>query len=98
MSLFSSKPATPRYDLLDRHEEHLIEKAQAENIREPYVANNRDAVWVGDRIAAVIENPTPRWWYIAVSMAASLAGLTGLGILYLVTTGVGVWGENNSTN
>ena len=35
-------------------------------IREPYVTNNRDAVWVGNRIASVIENPTPLWWYIAV--------------------------------
>ena len=49
----------PRYDLLAKHEEEEIERAHQENIREPYVTHNRDAVWVGDRIASVIENPTP---------------------------------------
>jgi molybdopterin-containing oxidoreductase family membrane subunit len=94
----STKPARPRYDLIERHEEALIEKAHQENIREPYVINNRDAAWVGDRIASVIENPTPLWWYIAVSVAGGVASFAALGILYLIITGVGVWGENNSAN
>ncbi len=94
----SSKPAPARYDLLEKYEEAEITKARAEMVREPYVANNHDAVWVGDRIAAVIENPTPLWWYIAVAIAATFASFTGLGLLYLITTGVGVWGENNSAN
>ena len=29
---------------------------------------------------------------------STLASFTGLGLLYLITTGVGVWGENNSAN
>jgi molybdopterin-containing oxidoreductase family membrane subunit len=94
----STKPDRPRYDLLEKHEEELIDRAHEENIREPYVINNRDAVWVGDRIASVIENPTPLWWYIAVSIAGGVASFTAIGILYLITTGVGVWGENNSAN
>jgi molybdopterin-containing oxidoreductase family membrane subunit len=91
-------PSGPRYDMVDRHEELEIAKANEEMIREPYVTNNRSAQWVGDQIAAVIEKPTPRWWFIAVSIAGSMAGLAGLGILYLISTGVGVWGQNNSTN
>ncbi|HEX4139917.1 MAG TPA: hypothetical protein VHY09_06185, partial [Candidatus Methylacidiphilales bacterium] len=94
----STKPAPPRYDLLARHEEAETERAQREIIREPYVTNNRSAAWVGDRIASAIENPTPLWWYIAVSIAGGVASFTGLGILYLIVTGVGVWGENNSAN
>jgi hypothetical protein len=94
----STKPAPPRYDLLARHEEEEVERAHQENIREPYVTHNRNAVWVGDRIASVIENPTPLWWYIAVSIAGGVASFTALGILYLICTGVGVWGENNSAN
>ena len=42
--------------------------------------------------------PAPLWWWIAVAIAAGLAALTPIGILYLITTGVGVWGENNSAN
>ncbi len=94
----NTKITPPRYDLLARHEDNERAQAEQEIVREPYVTNNRDAVWVGDRIAAAIENPTPMWWYIATSIAASVAGLAGLGILYLILTGVGVWGENNSAN
>ena len=94
----SLKPSAPRYDLLARHEEAEIEQARKDLVREPYVTNGHDAVWIGDRIAAVVENPAPLWWYIAVSIAGSIAGLTGIGILYLITTGVGVWGENKSAN
>ena len=100
MSYFtpSTKPDAPRYDLIARHEEAETERAHREILREPYVNNNRNAAWVGDQIAAVIENPTPLWWYIGVAISAFLASFTGLGLLYLISTGVGVWGENNSAN
>ena len=70
----SLKPSAPRYDLLARHEEAEIEQARKDLVREPYVTNGHDAVWIGDRIAAVVENPAPLWWYIAVSIAGSIAG------------------------
>src|SRR5271156_1924901 len=94
----STKLTPPRHDLLAKHEDAERARAQQEIIREPYVSHDRDAIWVGDRIASVIENPTPLWWYIAVSIAGGVASFTAIGILYLITTGVGVWGENNSAN
>jgi Ni/Fe-hydrogenase subunit HybB-like protein len=94
----TTKLASPPHDPLTGFSQAEIEQARQENIREPYVMNNHDAVWVGDRIASVIENPTPMWWYVAVAIAAFVASFTGLGLLYLITTGVGVWGENNSAN
>src|SRR5260221_10877341 len=94
----STKPAPPRYDLLAEHEEHEIAQARRELVREPYIAHGRDAAWLGDHIAAIIETPAPLWWYIAVAIAGGLASFTGLGILYLITTGVGVWGENKAAN
>jgi len=93
-----SKQPAPRYDLLAQHEETEIAKARQELVREPYVAHGRDATWVGDHIARVVENPAPMWWYIAVSIAGGVAGLTGICVLYLISTGVGVWGENKSAN
>src|SRR5580658_2254837 len=96
MSYFT--PTTVPADPLNRHESAEIARAREQLIREPYVTNNRDATWVGDRIAAVIENPTPLWWYIAVSIAGGVASFAAIGILYLITTGVGVWGENRAAN
>ena len=55
-------------------------QARAELVREPYVANGRDAAWVGDHIASVVQNPAPLWWWIASVIAAGVAAFTGLGI------------------
>ena len=100
MSYFkpTTTPAPARYDLLARHEEAETIAARREIVREPYVTNDRDATWVGDRIAAVVENPAPLWWYLAVGFFGTLASFAAIGILYLICTGVGVWGENNSAN
>ena len=51
--------------MLARHEDAEITQARREIVREPYVDNDRSAAWVGDRIASVVENPAPLWWYIA---------------------------------
>src|SRR6201996_7551154 len=96
MSYFT--PSTVPADPLNRHESAEIARARAELVREPLVNNERSAAWVGDHIASVVENPAPLWWYIAVSIAGGLAGLTGIGVLYLISTGVGVWGENRAAN
>jgi Ni/Fe-hydrogenase subunit HybB-like protein len=92
-------PAEPVHDPLSRHNEPPeYARARQELIREPYVANEHNASWVGDRVASVIQNPAPLWWWIALGISAAVASLAVLGILYLITTGIGVWGENNSAN
>jgi Ni/Fe-hydrogenase subunit HybB-like protein len=96
MSYFT--PTTVPADPLNRHESSEITRAREELVREPYVTNERTAAWVGDQIAAVVENPAPLWWWIATATAAGVASFTAIGILYLICTGVGVWGENNSAN
>ena len=96
MSYFT--PSTVPVDPLNRHESAEIARARQELIREPYVNNERSAAWVGDHIASVIENPAPLWWWIALSIAGGLASFTGICILYLISTGVGVWGENKAAN
>jgi molybdopterin-containing oxidoreductase family membrane subunit len=96
MSYFT--PSTVPADPLNRHESAEIARARQELIREPYVNNERSAAWVGDHIASVIENPAPLWWWIALSIAGGLASFTGICILYLISTGVGVWGENKAAN
>ena len=46
----------------------------AELERQPLVLNQRGMGWLSDRIAGIVEGPTPRWWWIAfVPMAARTA-------------------------
>ncbi len=37
----------------------------------------------------------PRSWYIAFAVSVSLLGMLGLSVVYLIATGVGVWGNNS---
>ena len=92
-------PAEPAHEAVPhRNDPPEYAHARRELIREPYVTNDRNAAWVGDQVASVVQNPVPLWWYIAVAVAGGLASLAGIGIGYLILTGVGVWGENNSAN
>ncbi|MBX3745177.1 MAG: polysulfide reductase NrfD [Verrucomicrobiae bacterium] len=62
--------------------------------RVPLVLNQRPHSWISDKIAGIAEGKTPTWWWIA--LAISMTGmLTMFGmIVYLISTGVGVWGLN----
>lgn len=63
--------------------------------REPLVKNQRSMAWITDKVSGVVERKTPLWWWIAVLISGSIATLTPLGLTYLVSTGVGVWGNNS---
>ncbi|HZC34305.1 MAG TPA: NrfD/PsrC family molybdoenzyme membrane anchor subunit, partial [Chthoniobacterales bacterium] len=62
--------------------------------RPPMVLNNRSMSWITNLIAGIPEQKTPRWWYITTAITGSIAGFGVLCILYLLFTGVGVWGNN----
>jgi Ni/Fe-hydrogenase subunit HybB-like protein len=62
--------------------------------RPPMVLNNRSMSWITNLIAGIPEQKTPLWWYITIGITGSLAGFGVLCILYLLFTGVGVWGNN----
>jgi len=63
--------------------------------REPLVTNNRSLGWISDQVSAITEGRTPRWWWVA--FIPSLLGVLLLGamLVYQVSTGVGVWGNNH---
>ena len=71
-----------------------VEPPPAELEREPWVTNNRDVGWLSDRVASVIESKTPRWWWISMGISLGMLTILGSMILYLLSTGVGVWGLN----
>src|ERR1700686_1955505 len=62
--------------------------------RVPLVLNKRNFSWLTERISGVVEQPAPRWWWVAFTITASAAtfGLFCLG--YQISTGVGTWGNN----
>ncbi|HYE33543.1 MAG TPA: NrfD/PsrC family molybdoenzyme membrane anchor subunit, partial [Methylomirabilota bacterium] len=64
----------------------------AELAREPLVANNRSIGWISDRIAGIIEGPTPKWWWPSFIISILMMTMCFTMIGYLVATGVGVWG------
>ncbi len=62
--------------------------------RPPMVLNNRSMSWITNLIAGIPEQKTPLWWYITIAITGSFAAFGVSCILYLLFTGVGVWGNN----
>ena len=63
--------------------------------REPLVTNGRSMSWISNKICGIVENRQPAlWWYLFIP-SVLLMGVLGYCLAYLVTTGVGVWGNNH---
>jgi Ni/Fe-hydrogenase subunit HybB-like protein len=65
--------------------------------RAPLVLGNKSFEDVTAAVSDIALQPirkTPLAWYIAFFISASVLGILGGLILYLLTTGVGVWGNN----
>ncbi len=68
-----------------------------ELLREPLVGNNRSPGWISDRVAGIIEGPTPAWWWAAFVPSLLLAAMLLSMLAYQISTGVGVWGNHHPT-
>jgi Ni/Fe-hydrogenase subunit HybB-like protein len=62
--------------------------------RATLVLGDRDFASVTDTVCGIAERPTTRAWKIAFVASLSLLGMLGGCILYLATTGIGIWGNN----
>jgi molybdopterin-containing oxidoreductase family membrane subunit len=54
---------------------------------------------VTDTVCDIVERPWRRMpvaWYVALAISLSAAGLLLISLTYLVLTGIGIWGNNNS--
>jgi molybdopterin-containing oxidoreductase family membrane subunit len=60
--------------------------------REPLVAHQRSIGWISDAVAGVAEGKTPTWWWCAFIPSVTMFTVLGGLILYLMSSGVGVWG------
>ena len=61
--------------------------------RQPLVANQRSFGWISDRIASLIEGKTPVWWWVLFIPSVLALGMLLFMLAYLISTGVGVWGN-----
>lgn len=60
--------------------------------RPPLVKNDHNFHWITEKICRIVEDKTPLWWWICFCVAGFIASFTGIGLAYLLFTGVGVWG------
>jgi molybdopterin-containing oxidoreductase family membrane subunit len=73
-----------------------VHPSEAEGVaRELLVLNNRSLGWITDRICGIVENRQPFiWWVLFVPSVCGFLCLL-FSLVYLVSTGVGVWGMNH---
>lgn len=72
-----------------------VHPSEAEGVvREPLVLNNRSLGWITDRICGIVENRQPFIWWVLFVPSVVLFGCLLFTLVYLVSTGVGVWGNN----
>ncbi len=73
-----------------------VHPSEAEGVaRELLVLNNRSLGWITDRICGIVENRQPFiWWVLFVPSVFGFLCLV-FSLVYLVSTGVGVWGMNH---
>jgi molybdopterin-containing oxidoreductase family membrane subunit len=64
-------------------------------VRAPLVLGGKSIHDVTETVCGYIEKGPGRWWFPAFGLCSTVAGLMPLMILYLIITGVGVWGLNN---
>ena len=71
----------------------LSEKDQLE-VNPPLVLGHPTYHSITKQVSEIIEGKTPKRWWIAIAISASIAGILKLMLVYLVATGIGVWGNN----
>ncbi|MDR0534616.1 MAG: polysulfide reductase NrfD [Verrucomicrobiales bacterium] len=64
--------------------------------RKPLIANSRSAKWITAHTVGLIEGKPLRIWWILLTISSALALFLPLELTYLVSTGVGIWGSNNT--
>ncbi|MFG0286368.1 MAG: hypothetical protein ACF8R7_18290, partial [Phycisphaerales bacterium JB039] len=67
-------------------------------VRPPLVLNNRGFAEISDIVCGYVENAPGKWWLPLFGLSATVAGIGTLMILYLIITGVGVWGLTNQVD
>src|SRR5262245_10037251 len=67
-------------------------------VRAPLVLRNRSFTEVTDIICGYTENKPGRWWMPVFGLTSTVAGVGMTLVLYLIITGIGTWGLNNTVD
>ena len=62
--------------------------------RLPYILGDHDNHSLTELVCGIVERPVPRWWWPAFLISLTVASGALFAAVYLISTGVGVWGEN----
>jgi Ni/Fe-hydrogenase subunit HybB-like protein len=60
------------------------------------VEGNHDFGTLTGLICGLVEGPTPRWWWLAMAVCGPMFVLGGLMTIYVISTGIGIWGMNQT--
>ena len=91
-----AEAASPEAAFPEAHATHRVGDPDVDpGARAPLVENERTISDVTESVAGIIEKRAPRWWLPALLLSGSVAGIGILAVVYLVATGVGVWGLNS---
>jgi molybdopterin-containing oxidoreductase family membrane subunit len=83
----------------DAEREALLSKVEPALLEDqPLVTGDHDFNWVTNKICKIVETNAPNWWWVCMPMAMITASFTLMGLIWLVSTGVGVWGLANPIN
>ncbi|MEX1117832.1 MAG: NrfD/PsrC family molybdoenzyme membrane anchor subunit [Terrimicrobiaceae bacterium] len=64
-------------------------------VRPPLVNNQREIGWISNYVSSIVESKTPVWWWLSILITAPLTLMCFAMLIYLIATGVGVWGNNH---
>ena len=64
-----------------------VEEAEKQITRVPLVLGRRNFSWLTERISGVVEQPAPRWWWVAFAITSSIATFGLFCIGYKISTG-----------
>ena len=79
--------------------ESLIREAKPAALpRRKLVENDRGFDWITEKVCGIVEEKTPTWWWVCFFVSGFVALFSVVGTIYLIATGVGVWGLNNPVN
>lgn len=66
-----------------------------ELVRPALVDHGRSIQWVTENVSNIVESPTPKWWLLSFCITSPIALMGLICIIYQISNGVGVWGENH---
>ncbi len=72
----------------------MADIAIAQELTPPLVVGHPSYADVTRRVSGILEGKMPRAWYIAFGITATLTAVLLAMLTYLVSTGIGVWGNN----